>query len=101
MSINGHLCRDIPSFDFWSKADPYVKVYYQFDAGSSYIFYGQTTASQDNPNPDWPQSFSFDFSGGDGNTQVKLLFGPKLLEVILCDAEYMFRESRLSAGTKM
>ena len=54
--------RNLKDLDFFSKSDPYVKVYFKRDFNvKQYAIYGRTETCTNNLNPTFKKSFEIDY----------------------------------------
>ncbi len=55
-------CRNLKDLDYFSKSDPYIKVYFRRDINvKQYVLYGKTETAKNNLNPDFKKSFELDY----------------------------------------
>ena len=53
--------RSLGNMDFFSKSDPYVKVYFKATPQGLWGLIGRTETVNNNLNPDWGKSFVLDY----------------------------------------
>jgi len=55
-------CRNLKDLDYFSKSDPYIKVYFRRDfTVKQYSLYGRTETQANDLNPNFKTTFQFDF----------------------------------------